>query len=62
VSRFLQPDSSFRLCSVGDLLPSPVGCGEPGSKIGVLSEAAGLPLVVGVSAAKTNDSYALNRW
>lgn len=33
--------------------------GKPGSKIHVMSERAGLPLVVGVSAANTNDSYAL---
>jgi transposase len=33
--------------------------GKPGSKIHVLSERAGLPLVVGVSAANTNDSFAL---
>ena len=39
--------------------PSPVDRGKPGSKIHVLSERAGLPLVVGVSAANTNDSYAL---
>lgn len=39
--------------------PGPVDRGKPGSKIHVLSERAGLPLVVGVSAANTNDSYAL---
>jgi hypothetical protein len=39
--------------------PSPVDRGKPGSKIHVLSERAGLPIVVGVSAANTNDSYAL---
>jgi len=33
--------------------------GKPGSKIHVASEGQGLPLVVGVSAANTNDSYAL---
>lgn len=33
--------------------------GKPGSKIHVLSERAGLPLVVGVSAANTNDAAAL---
>ena len=32
--------------------------GKPGSKIHVLSERAGSPLVVGVRAANTNDSYA----
>jgi len=39
--------------------PGPVDRGKPGSKIHVLAERAGLPLVVGVSAANTNDSYAL---
>ena len=33
--------------------------GKPGSKIHVLPEGTGLPLVAGVSAANTNDSYAL---
>jgi transposase len=33
--------------------------GKPGSKIHVVSEGGGLPLVVGVSAANTHDSYAL---
>ena len=33
--------------------------GKPGSKIHVMSEGAGLPLVVGVSAANTNDAQAL---
>lgn len=33
--------------------------GKPGSKIHVLSEANGLPLVVGVSAANTHDSEGL---
>lgn len=39
--------------------PSPVDRGKPGSKIHVLSERAGLPLSVAVSAANTNDSFAL---
>jgi hypothetical protein len=39
--------------------PSPVDRGKPGAKIHVLSEAVGLPLVVGVSAANTNDACAL---
>lgn len=39
--------------------PSPVGRGKPGSKMHVLSDAAELPLVVGVSAANTHDSQAL---
>lgn len=39
--------------------PSPVDRGKPGSKIHVLSERQGLPLSVAVSAANTNDSFAL---
>ena len=39
--------------------PSPVDRGKPGSKIHVLSERAGLPLSVAVSAANTNDAHAL---
>jgi transposase len=33
--------------------------GKPGAKIHALSDRAGLPLAVGVSAANTNDHYAL---
>ena len=39
--------------------PNPVDRGKPGSKIHVLSDANGLPLVLGVSAANTNDGQAL---
>ncbi|MGH3750153.1 MAG: IS5 family transposase [Micromonosporaceae bacterium] len=39
--------------------PSPVDRGKPGSKIHVLSDAAGLPLAVAVTAANTHDSIAL---
>ena len=39
--------------------PSPVDRGKKGSKIHVLSEAEGIPLVVGVSAANTHDSTML---
>ncbi|MFG1754742.1 IS5 family transposase [Streptosporangium sandarakinum] len=39
--------------------PSPVERGKPGSKLHVLSDAAGLPLVVGLSAANTPDSREL---
>lgn len=39
--------------------PSPVDRGKAGSEIHVLSDRAGLPLSVAVSAANTNDSYAL---
>ncbi|MFF2174749.1 IS5 family transposase [[Kitasatospora] papulosa] len=39
--------------------PSPVDRGKPGSKMHVLSDANGLPLLVGLSAANTHDSLAL---
>jgi hypothetical protein len=39
--------------------PSPVDRGKPDSKIHILSEGGGLPLVVGVLVANTNDSTAL---
>jgi transposase len=39
--------------------PSPVDRGKPGSKIHVLSDAAGLPLSLALSAANVNDSSAL---
>lgn len=39
--------------------PNPVDRGKPGSKIHVLSDRAGLPLSVAVSAANTNDADAL---
>ena len=39
--------------------PSPVDRGKNRSKIHVLSEAGGIPLVVGVSAANTHDSTML---
>lgn len=39
--------------------PSPVDRGKPGSKMHVLSDANGLPIVVGLSAASTHDSLAL---
>jgi IS5 family transposase len=39
--------------------PNPVDRGKTGSKIHVLSDRAGLPLSVAVSAANTNDAYAL---
>ncbi|WP_408637527.1 IS5 family transposase [Nocardia terpenica] len=44
----------------GDMTgPNPVDRGKTGSKIHVLSDRAGLPLSVAVSAANTNDAYAL---
>jgi hypothetical protein len=39
--------------------PNPVDRGKPGSKIHALSDRAGLPLTVGISAANTHDSHAL---
>lgn len=39
--------------------PNPVDRGKTGSKLHVLSDANGLPLLVGVSAANTHDSHAL---
>jgi hypothetical protein len=39
--------------------PNPVDRGKPGSKIHALSDHAGLPLTVGVSAANTNDHHAV---
>ena len=36
--------------------PNPVDRGKPGSKLHILSDANGLPLVVGVTAANTHDS------
>lgn len=39
--------------------PNPVDRGKSGSKIHVLSDRAGIPLSVAVSAANTNDSFAL---
>ncbi|MGI5328470.1 IS5 family transposase [Actinomadura nitritigenes] len=39
--------------------PNPVDRGKKGSKLHVLSDAAGLPLVVAVSAANVHDSQAL---
>lgn len=39
--------------------PNPVDRGKSGSKLHVLSEAQGIPLVVGVSGANTHDSLAL---
>ena len=39
--------------------PNPVDRGKPGSKLHVLSEAQGIPLAVGASAANVNDTLAL---
>jgi hypothetical protein len=39
--------------------PSPTDRGKPGSQLHVVSDRAGLPLAVGISAANTHDSRAL---
>ncbi|MFC8453695.1 IS5 family transposase [Kitasatospora sp. NPDC057223] len=39
--------------------PSPVDRGKPGSKVHVLSDRNGLPLVVGISSANTHDQHGL---
>ena len=39
--------------------PNPVDRGKPGSKIHLLTDRAGLPLSVGISAANTHDKLAL---
>ncbi len=53
-------DSAHVRAKRGELAgPSPVDRGKPGSKMHVLSDANGLPLRVGVSAANTHDSQAL---
>ncbi|MGY4984768.1 IS5 family transposase [Streptomyces nigrescens] len=39
--------------------PSPVDRGKPGSKMHILSDANGLPLLVGISAGNTHDSEGL---
>ena len=38
--------------------PSPVDRGKPGSKMHLVTDQAGLPLAVGVSAANTHDRHA----
>ncbi|MFG2896038.1 IS5 family transposase [Streptomyces zaomyceticus] len=53
-------DSAHVRARRGELTgPSPVDRGKAGSKMHVLSDANGLPLLVGVSAANTHDSQAL---
>jgi hypothetical protein len=57
-SRVIVDAASVRAKKGGSLTgPSPVDRGKPGSKIHVMSESVELPLVVGVSAANTNNSY-----
>ncbi|WP_186383041.1 IS5 family transposase [Amycolatopsis acidiphila] len=59
-SRAVLDGASVRAKKGGSMTgPNPVDRGKAGSKIHVLSDRAGLPLSVAVSAANTNDSYAL---
>lgn len=59
-SRAVLAGASVRAKKGGDVTgPSPVDRGKPGSKIHAISDRAGLPLAVGVSAANTHDSEAL---
>ncbi|QRP50837.1 IS5 family transposase [Amycolatopsis sp. FDAARGOS 1241] len=59
-SRAVLDGASVRAKKGGGLTgPSPVDRGKPGSKIHVLSDGAGLPLTVAISAANTHDSHAL---
>nr|WP_198286055.1 IS5 family transposase [Saccharomonospora marina] len=59
-SRAVLDGASVRAKKGGGLTgPSPVDRGKPGSKIHVLSDRAGMPLTVGISAANTHDSHAL---
>ncbi|WP_232284153.1 IS5 family transposase [Saccharomonospora glauca] len=59
-SRAVLDGASVRAKKGGSLTgPSPVDRGKPGSKIHALSDRAGLPLAVAISAANTNDAHAL---
>ncbi|MFJ7297235.1 IS5 family transposase [Streptomyces collinus] len=60
VSRVVLDSAHVRVNKGGGLTgPGPVDRGKPGSKMHILSDANGLPLLVGVSAANTHDSEAL---
>ncbi|MGW0662181.1 IS5 family transposase [Streptodolium elevatio] len=60
LSRVLVDTAHVRAKKGGELTgPSPVDRGEPGSKLHVLSDRAGLPLVIGVSAGNCHDSNGL---
>ncbi|MFE7268798.1 IS5 family transposase [Streptomyces sp. NPDC057592] len=60
LSRAVLDSAHIRAKKGGELAgPSPVDRGRPGSKMHVLSDANGLPLRVGLSAANTHDSQAL---
>jgi transposase len=59
-SRAVLDGASVRAKKGGPMTgPNPVDRGKSGSKIHVLSDRAGVPLSVAMSAANTNDSYAL---
>ncbi|MFF3363733.1 IS5 family transposase [Streptomyces misionensis] len=60
LSRAVLDSAHVRAKKGGELAgPSPVDRGKPGSKMHILSDANGLPLRVGLSAANTHDSLAL---
>ncbi|MGQ4731516.1 IS5 family transposase [Streptomyces sp. Ju416(a)] len=60
LSRAVLDSAHVRAKKGGELTgPSPVDRGKAGSKMHVLPDANGLPLLVGLSAAKTHDSQAL---
>nr|WP_217637674.1 IS5 family transposase [Actinopolyspora saharensis] len=59
LSRVLLDTSHVRTKKGEHTGPSPVDRGKPGSKLHILSETTGLPLVVGVSAGNTHDSHGL---
>ncbi|MFC9431027.1 IS5 family transposase [Streptomyces sp. NPDC056987] len=60
LSRVVLDSAHVRAKKGGELTgPSPVDRGKPGSRMHILSDAAGLPLVVGLSAANTHDSQGL---
>ncbi|MEU4763115.1 IS5 family transposase [Actinosynnema sp. NPDC023794] len=59
-SRAILDAASVRAKKGGDMTgPNPVDRGKSGSKIHIVSDRAGLPLAVGVSAANLHDSQAL---
>ncbi|GAA2248441.1 hypothetical protein GCM10010232_39760 [Streptomyces amakusaensis] len=60
VTRAVLDTAHVRAKKGGELTgPSPLDRGRPGSKMHVLSDANGLPLLVGVSAGNTHDSEGL---
>lgn len=60
LARLVLDTAHVRAKKGGELTgPSPVDRGRPGSKMHILSDAAGLPLVVGLSGGNTADSDGL---